>query len=96
MLHALGALAALVLGWLVQAVDWSLCYAENSYDMPVCPEWRLAHKFSGGMALARIVFAIMLGLLYFAYVVITTIAVNRTRKPDSDGLDGDDKRRMAD
>jgi lipoprotein signal peptidase len=96
MLYALVTSVALFLGWLAQAIVWGLCYAENSYGMPVCPEWRLARKYSGGAALARLVFANMLGLAYLASLTLAAIAVHRARKPAMDALGCDDGIRMAD
>jgi hypothetical protein len=46
------------INWCVQAVFWSMCYDDYSYDKVVCPETPLALVLHSGVATARLVFAI--------------------------------------
>lgn len=56
-----------------------ICYGDGSYEQGVCPEWRLATTYYGGVSLARLVFAIIVSILCIAYIGFAARAVHKTR-----------------
>ncbi len=94
--YALTGAVVLFMGWLAQIIIWGLCYGNNSFLKPMCPEWRLARTYAGGTPLARLVFGVVLALLYLAYLVLAAIAIHRARKAAKDKLPRGDDIGMSD
>jgi hypothetical protein len=83
LLHPFYALAGAIvfcLGWCVQTFFWSICYGDNSADQGVCPEQALATVFFGGVAAARLAFAVWFVALYLAYLALAAPAVTEYRR----------------
>jgi hypothetical protein len=78
--YALTGAVVFCLGWCVQTFFWSICYGDNSYDQGVCPEQPLTTVFYGGVAAARLAFAVWFIMLYLAYMAMAASAVNEYRR----------------